>query len=59
MKEYYEFKRVYNGEEIVIRTPHVDGNIYDLVEVIESFLLACRFHSDSIASVLEPSELER
>lgn len=59
MKEYYEFKRVYNGEEVVIRTPHVDGNIFDLGETIESFLLACRFHPESIAKLLEPSELER
>ena len=53
MKEYYEFKRVYDEVETVIKTPHVDGNIFELTEQYESFLRALGFMESSIRAVLK------
>lgn len=56
-EEYYEFKYVYDGKVTTIRSSNVDGNIYELRDTIESFLLACTFQQATVDNILKENPL--
>lgn len=51
--EYFEFKHVYGGKEIIIRVNDGDAGIYTLRDAIERFLLGCTFQPGSVDKILK------
>ena len=54
IKTGFEFVRLpYDGKgaKITVSLENQDANIHDVADAIESFLLACGFHSDTIAKL--------
>jgi hypothetical protein len=55
----YEFKAVQpDGVETILRVPTIDLSFPDLMEHIESFLIAVGFHRDTINRYFEANAIE-
>ena len=47
-KEYYEFKKVGHGSEVIVRVDHVDLTYYELHDHFTDFCKGCSFHHDTV-----------